>query len=278
MTQMPHTVSTGQRDRLLPLAGGRNFRDLGGYRTEDGRQVRWGKLYRSGVLAYLTEDDHQQLAAHGIRVICDLRTAHERQREPSRWRGTSATQLSWDYDSRMTSLRHHLPQDFDPATGLTPEMMRQTMLRLYSNLPALLRAQFAALFQQLDQGGTPLLFHCSAGKDRTGIAAALILSLLGVPRETIVADYVMTNDCVDLEALLSRHKVSSIGVGDDNRSLFPQLNRAARKPLIAADPDYLETALRRITDMHGSVEAYLYRELGLSAVAAARIRASLLES
>lgn len=264
--------------RLLPLAGGRNFRDLGGYRAADGRRVRWGRLFRSGVLAYLTDDDHRCLAAQDIRVVCDLRTGPERRREPSHWRNPIALQLAWDYDSRFTSLRQHLPEGFDAHSDLTPHVMRQTMLRLYSQLPFVLREQFAALFQQLDQDNTPLLFHCSAGKDRTGIAAALILSLLDVPREAIVADYELTNHCVDLEEHLLRHKGSSIGVGDGNMTLFPQLNRETRRPLIAADPDYLLGVFQRIESEHGSVQAYLYRELGVSAKSAARIRASLLEN
>jgi protein-tyrosine phosphatase len=259
--------------RLLPLEGGRNFRDLGGYLTADGRRVRWGGLYRSGVLSYLTGADHQYLADKGIRVICDLRTQHERQREPSQWPDANAVLLAWDYDPRHTSLRHYL----DAEADITPAAMRHCMLKLYRHLPGLLRPQFAALLAQLAADRTPVLFHCSAGKDRTGIAAALILSLLGVPRDTIVADYALTNECVDLEEQLQRRRGSSLGVGD-NVALFPRLDRATRRPLIDASPDYLLAALEQIEQDRGSVDTYLREDLGVSADAAATIRTSLLEA
>ncbi len=258
--------------RLLPLEGGRNFRDLGGYVTADGRRVRGGRLYRSGVLTYLTAADHRLLADKGIRVICDLRTQHERQREPSQWPDASAVQLVWDYDPRHTSLRNYLDADAE----LTAEAMRDCMLKLYRHLPTLLRPQFAALFAQLAADKTPALFHCSAGKDRTGIAAALILSLLGAPRATIVADYALTNDCIDLEEHLQRRHGSSLGVGD-NLALFPHLDRATRRPLIDASPDYLLAALGQIEEDLGSVDNYLREDLGVSADVANRIRANLLE-
>jgi protein-tyrosine phosphatase len=259
--------------RLLPLEGGRNFRDLGGYLTAGGHWVRRGRLYRSGVLTYLTAADHRLLADRGIRVICDLRTQRERQREPSQWPDANAVLLAWDYDPRHTSLRHYL----DTETDITPEAMRRCMLKLYRHLPGLLRPQYAALFAQLAADRTPVLFHCSAGKDRTGIAAALILSLLGVPREAIVADYALTNECVDLEEQLQRRRDSSLGVGD-NVALFPRLDRATRRPLIDASPDYLLAALEQIERDRGSVDTYLREDLGVSADTAATIRASLLEA
>lgn len=258
--------------RLLPLQGGRNFRDLGGYQAADGRRVRWGGLYRSGVLSYLTAADHRFLADKGIRVICDLRTQRERQREPSRWPDPCVAQLAWDYDPRYTSLRNYLDADAD----FTTETMRGCMLRLYRHLPALLRPQFAALFSHLAAARTPVLFHCSAGKDRTGVAAALILSLLGVPRATILADYALTNDCVDLEHELQRHRGSSVGVGD-NHALFPRLDHAARRPLLDASPDYLLAALGQIEQDRGSVDDYLREDLGVTADAADAIRSRLLE-
>lgn len=258
--------------RVLPLAGGRNFRDLGGYETNDGRRVRWGQLFRSGVLSYLTAEDHRHLARFGIRLVCDLRTQHERQREPSRWPDSSAGQLAWDYDPRHTSLRHYIAGE----SQLSAETMRRCMLTMYQNLPRLLLPQFAALFANLAAGGVPAVFHCSAGKDRTGIAAALVLNLLGVPRATIVADYTLTNECVDLEEHLQRHRGSSLGVGD-NLALFPTLDRATRRPLIDAAPDYIDAALRSIEAEHGSVAVFIRDALGVAPALAVTIRARLLE-
>jgi protein-tyrosine phosphatase len=181
-------------------------------------------------------------------------------------------QLTWDYDPRHTSLSNYLDADAE----LTAEALRACMLRLYRHLPTLLRPQFAALLAQIAGDRTPVLFHCSAGKDRTGIAAALILSLLGVSRATIVADYALTNECIDLEEHLQRRHGSSLGVGD-SLALFPQLDRATRRPLIDASPDYLLAALGQIEADRGSVDNYLREDLGVSADVANSIQANLLE-
>ena len=95
-------------ERLVPLEGGRNFRDLGGYQTGDGRRVRWRALFRSGVLSYLTAQDWRHLSELGVRTVCDLRAPHERAREPVRPRPVDVHWDEWDYDPRDVSLRSHL--------------------------------------------------------------------------------------------------------------------------------------------------------------------------
>src|SRR5512145_712402 len=94
-----------QVNRLLPLEGGRNFRDLGGYATRDGRRVRWGRVYRSGVMSYLTDADRTRLDALGLRTLCDFRAPGERKREPTNWWSPDVQLLHWDYDFRNVSLR-----------------------------------------------------------------------------------------------------------------------------------------------------------------------------
>src|SRR5277367_3290667 len=91
--------------RMIPLQGGRNFRDLGGYTTTDGRRIRWGRVFRSGVMSYLTERDHDRLRPLGIRTVCDFRSPREREREPIRWGSDPVNVLHWDYDPREVSLR-----------------------------------------------------------------------------------------------------------------------------------------------------------------------------
>ncbi len=261
------------RARLVPLEGGRNFRDLGGYETAAGARVRWGRLYRSGVLSYLSDTDHAQLATLDIRVICDLRTARERAREPTDWRQPQTEQLSWDYDPSHTSLRTYLAQ----ATDYDAETTRQSMLQLYRRLPSLFTQQYRELFARLARAETPVVFHCSAGKDRTGLAAALILTSLGVPRSTVVEDYVLTDQLVDLEHALFRHPRGSIGVGDEFSALS-SVDPAARAPLLRAMPEYLEAAFGQIAQDHGSVEGFLHAELGVTPGVTASLRQHLLES
>ena len=260
-------------ERVLPLVGGRNFRDLGGYATQDGRRLRWGRVYRSGVLTYLTESDREVIRQRDIRVVCDLRTKSERQREPTQWPIAAATQLNWDYDPRHTSLRGYLT----PTTELSPDVVRGSMVSLYQNLPRLFRTPYAALFAELATGTAPMVFHCSAGKDRTGVAAALLLTSLGVPHDIILADYELTNKVVDLEAELFQHPTSSIGIGEEYSHLT-RLDAATRAPLLRAMPEYLQAAFEQIVSEHGSVQDYLRIQLGLTAEAQQRMQAQLLES
>jgi protein-tyrosine phosphatase len=259
--------------RVVPLAGGRKFRDLGGYETLDGRRLRWGRVYRSGVLTYLTDRDAATIQRLGIRVVCDLRTRRERDREPTRWPIDDSTHLNWDYDPRHTSLRGYLTT----TEPLSPDVVRNSMLNLYRNLPRLFAVPYADLFRQLGAGGTPLVFHCSAGKDRTGLAAALILHSLGVPRETILADYELTNSVVDLETELFQHPRSSIGIGEDYSHLT-RTDAATRAPLLHALPEYLDAALAQVEQDHGSLDAYLHSQLGVTAEVRQRLQQQLLEA
>jgi protein-tyrosine phosphatase len=259
-------------ERLLSLQGGRNFRDLGGYATRDGRSVRWRTLYRSGVLSYLTDADQAHLTGLGIRVVCDLRTADERKREPNRWQPQGMRSLHWDYDSSEISLRSFLA-----VHGIgSPRDTTGAMIALYRRFPERFEQQFAALFAELAAGEIPLVFNCSAGKDRTGLAAALILASLGVGNDDIVADYALTNTAVDLEHELFRHRRGSIGVGNEHAHLAG-ISREVRAPLLTADPQYLHAAFDQIRADHGSIESYLHSRLAVTPSQLARIRERLLE-
>ena len=248
-------------NRLVPLEGGRNFRDLGGYATGDGRRVRWGRAYRSGVMSYLTDADRVRLDGLGLRTVCDFRAPGERKREPTNWQSPGTQVLHWDYDFRSVSLRAVLA-DVDVAE-LSPEIAHRCMTELYRRLPTLFAAPYAGLFRKLADGESPLVFHCAAGKDRTGIAAALILISLGVPRDTVVGDYVLTDSVVDLEASLFAHPRTSIGVGDEHAHLT-RVGREARAPLLQARPEYLQAAIEQIEGDCGSIEQYLRERLGVT--------------
>ena len=264
-----------QVNRLLPLEGGRNFRDLGGYATRDGRRVRWGRAYRSGVMSYLTDADRIRLDRLGLRTVCDFRAPGERKREPTNWQSPGVRVLHWDYDFRSVSLRAVLA-DID-VRELSPEIAQQCMAELYRRLPTLFARPYADLFRKLAEGESPLVFHCAAGKDRTGIAAALILIGLGVPRDTVVDDYVLTDSVVDLEASLFEHPRTSIGVGDEHSHLR-RVGREARAPLLQARPEYLQAAIEQIEGDYGSVEGYLRERLGVTEEMIRGIQDHLLEA
>jgi hypothetical protein len=171
------------RERLLPLVGACNFRDLGGYPTVDGRQTRWGQLFRSDTLHELTETDLEVLRGVGLASIIDLRTATEVGRtgrgplggEPIAYLHASVLQ-----EEGGESVAAPAPSDDDPAE------------RYLWYLEVGRQAFTEALGMVADPSNHPLVFHCAAGKDRTGVLAALILDIVGVERSVIVDDYAIT--------------------------------------------------------------------------------------
>ena len=244
-------------ERRLPLMGADNFRDLGGYRTADGRTVRWGRVYRSSELAGLTAADMAYLSEIGIEVIADLRSERERAQNP---------------DPVIEPLNPHelvLPVQ---QRGVEPNRVQQmiqtgtisafyssdVMLTAYRSFVTDYGPQWALLLQQLqDPGSTPLVFHCTAGKDRTGFAAAVFLLALGVPEETVLQDYLATNwyrrDFTNM--VLRFAPVYSLFRTEPEDVL----------PLLAARRDYLEASIDLMKERYGSIDAYLEESLGLTA-------------
>jgi protein-tyrosine phosphatase len=253
--------------RVIPLLGGRNFRDLGGYTTDEGLRVRWGRVYRSGVLSYLTEGDHRYLRKLGIRVLCDLRTRRERDREPVQWHGQGRIRKHWDYDPNQVSIEEDIY-----CTGFSAESARQAMVKLYAQLPNRLVHQYRWLFSTLAAGKLPLVFSCSAGKDRTGVAAALLLRCLGVPSSQVVADFVLTDRVVDLERIY--FSAARPALREEGRSSPP---RSVREALLAASPEYLDAAIDQIERDYGSVRGYVRRGLKITETQVTQIRSLLLE-
>jgi protein-tyrosine phosphatase len=253
---------TDLEGRFIALDRGHNFRDLGGYRTGDGRQVRRGVLFRSGTMANLTEADVARLAQLGITCICDLRTNSERAAHPTSWHDPARVRvLTRDYDHSAGSLAS--------LTRGDGAAVRKRMTSLYRRLHEEQREALAVLFENLLAGALPLLFNCAAGKDRTGVAAALILTALGVPRESVVADYVLSDHFAEpLFALLC---------SNPRYGLNAETPAETWLPMTRALPEYIETMLDTLAETHGSVEAYLDRELGVDDAKVARLRGLLLE-
>lgn len=257
-------MTTDARDvpplpRVVVLEGCSNLRDLGGYRTADGRTVRFGRVFRSASLAALTERDLAAFAATGIRTVCDLRGEHETTRAPSRLpEGAAAPEVvRLPIEPRVgASLRDLLARE--EATGEDVHDLLRTAYAAYAtdHLP-----RYRALFDLvLREERLPLLFHCSAGKDRTGFGAALVLTALGVPRETVIADYLATNRIWKRE-----------------RALPPDTPDDIREALLGAHRPLIESALGRAAADHGGLDALLENGLGLDPARLGRLRESLLE-
>lgn len=262
--------------RVLPLEGGRNFRDLGGYQTEDGKTVKWGEVYRSGVMAGLTSADYDYLSSIGIKVVCDLRTAQERAAEPTSWQQFGAQEYLSFPDPEGAEQSSFMTVFRDP--DVTPEKVSEAMAAGYAQIAHEQVPAYREMFDRLAAGDLPLAFNCSAGKDRTGIGAALILTALGVPRDTVVQDYALSEKVVDYMADYQKAAAGSDAAAEDNPYAFlasvpPEL----LAPLMRSDPRYIEAALSGLEQQYGSIDVFLRDEVEVSDEELASIRGRLLE-
>ena len=176
--------------RLIALEGAVNVRDLGGYRTEDGRTVRWRRLFRGSRLSHLTETDLATLKSLDIRMVCDLRGVAEREQAPGVADGVVAAVLTMPIEPTLKGSIDAIVAEWH-GNGAAPEEVMAAIYRAFALDHA--RTYRQLLLRLLEEDNVPLLFHCTAGKDRTGFGAALILRLLGVSRRVIARDYLLTN-------------------------------------------------------------------------------------
>jgi protein-tyrosine phosphatase len=254
-------------ERLLPLQGGSNFRDLGGYRTDDGRQVRWGRLYRSAVMSGLTAADMDYLSSLGIELVCDLRSRQERASQPNPFLQTQSPQVvATDYDMLpLTALQN----------ATTSEEAISAFADVYVQFTQALAPQYTDLFARLVRRQTPLAFNCSAGKDRTGMAAALILSVLGVPRQTVIEDYALTQVYVPASSLLKQMASSagSPGLSPEQAKAMAQIPHEVLMVMMGSDPAIMRQALESIDQKYGGPIELAKSSYGLSDAKISSLRA-----
>ncbi|TCZ66817.1 tyrosine-protein phosphatase [Roseicella aquatilis] len=243
------TTATMHLPHAVPLEGASNLRDLGGWPVADGRRVRRGLIYRSATLANLTPEDQGRVAALNIRTVCDLRGVRESELRPSRL-PPSAERVHLPIEPTVgASLRDLLLRE--EATGEdVVSLLRRAYLDYLGRFIGVYRQVFALL---LEPGRQALLFHCSAGKDRTGVGAALVLTALGATRETVLADYRAT------DRLWRR-----------DHSLPEGTPKPLAEALLSTHAELLEETLDRAIAAHGGVPGLLEQGLGLDA---ARLRA-----
>lgn len=257
--------------RVLDLEGGVNFRDLGGYMTDDGRITKWETVYRSGSPAGLTDADFAELKRREIRTFCDFRANDEREAEPNRFAEANSDIEYWtrNYSSQSAS------GDLSAILGgkdASPEKTRNAMIAMYRELPESNADSYRQMFRFLADGATPLTFNCTAGKDRAGTGAALLLTMLGVPRETVVADYAMSDDIVDYRA-----QMQETAAKNHAYAALARMPWELVEPLVASDPDYIESALTALEEKYGSVDAFIEKELGVTPDMKKEIRSNLTE-
>lgn len=249
--------------RHIPLEGASNFRDFGGYPTDDGRQVKWRTLYRSDRLSGLTPADYETLAEHGIRLVCDLRRHLELDRAPTRWLGEPTPEL-WHAplfdDSVKPSILQVMSLDGDARKD--PARVRELMIDIYRRMvtaPETLQ-RLREIFARLAAAENyPVLIHCSGGKDRTGVTCALLLSLLGVSRDDVMADYLLTQQYYQGLADLRLGGTQVIDKG-----MFDGWAPEALVPIYSVEEAYLDTALEIVDRDFGTVSAFLEQKVGVA--------------
>ena len=242
--------------RKLPFTGAHNFRDLGGYKTEDGRTVKWGKIYRSDNLHSLTDEDLKYMKRLNIKSVVDFRSVEERENEPDR--------LNPD----MTQV--FLPIKFQPK-----EMDDDTIKNLMKDLTFgdldssnLLRDFNIAIVEEfteeyknffryiIENNADPFVFHCTAGKDRAGFASAMILTILGVPREKVIEDYLLTNTYV-------KDHVDDKMLEIELKTFFRADTDNLRK-ISLVEERYLQAAFDTIDSEWGGIDRYISEALSLN--------------
>jgi protein-tyrosine phosphatase len=240
-------------ERLIALEGAVNFRDLGGYVTEDGLRTRWRVLFRADGLSELTETDLEVMRELGIRTVVDLRSGQE------------VEQSRFNVEAHPVTFHHYpfikaLPnaEDFTRAPGFLgtqyTEMLDDATPQIIGALAALAAPD-----------ARPAVFHCTAGKDRTGLLSALVLSLLGVPEETVIADYALSGSA------MTRLRAKLIEKYPDGKSLI-----ADSDVLFSADPSNMVALFAHLRNRYGTVAEYAARA-GVPEDVVQRLRQSLLE-
>ena len=257
-------------DRVLVLEGVHNFRDCGGYAVSGGGRLQRGVLWRSGQHHGATDPDLREIAGLGLGSVFDLRTSKERETHPCRRPQDFAAQVFHCEDPVRTHAPHIAAAEM--ARWRTAGAMRESLVRNYGGIcfrPEL-QTMMRRYLSHLAEGQGPSLIHCMAGKDRTGIAVAMLHLSVGVHKDDVLEDYLLTNTAGDSEARIAAGANAML-------ALTGLLAEDVVRVLMGVEAEYLETAFAAVDERHGSIDAYLDEALGMSAAAREKLRAVLVE-
>lgn len=253
-----------ENGHVLAIEGVSNFRDLGGYKTVDGHTTRPGLVFRSSEMSHVTPQGFAQLKSLGLRTNVDLRSTDERTKQP----------IAWPADMGVKVHQVDYPMDMAPFMALfskgnvTAEDTRGLMTGFYKDLPFTFAPQYGNLVRQIIDDKAPVVFNCSAGKDRTGFGAAVILTLVGVPRETVTKDYLLSNTYY--------RPVVRPGEDDAASAMYKRLSPEVVQALMGVDARYLESAFAAIDAREGGWQGYVEKDLRLTPADIAKLKAKLL--
>jgi protein-tyrosine phosphatase len=251
-------------ERRIPLEGAVNFRDIGGYKTIDGREVKWGKVFRSDGLARLTQLDHQTMMQMGIERVFDFRTKAEVAEAPDKLPEDGSivhvnlpvTHGKFDFVDAMARLKE------GDSSWLTPDFMVNGYIR---NIEDYAGVWGEVINYIADPKDPAILFHCTGGKDRTGTCAALILLMLGVDEETVVKDHQLSNSYISGMLSGINKLIASYGVDPDKLV-----------PYLTAPLDCIHALIEHICNHYGSASDYLPKKAGVKKETQALLKEKLL--
>ena len=275
----PQRPSTEEetRARHVPLEGQPNFRDLGGYRTTDGRTVKWGQVYRSGELGQLTDEDVAALEALELRTVVNFLLPEEiDQQGPDRLPAGTRDVAAAIISDRAATLTRQVQESIKTADfeAIPPELNPEFHRMLLEDG----KEQYAALLRELaDPANRPLAFHCSHGIHRTGTATAILLSALGVPWETIQKDYLLSNEFRREEIGRQLEKVRRVAA-DRQGVPLEDIDMTNVEAFYVLDGSYIDGTLEQAIEEYGSMEAYVRDGLGLTDEEIERLRGQMLDS
>jgi protein-tyrosine phosphatase len=262
------------RPRILSLPGVKNFRDMGGYKGADGRTLAWDRLYRSGHLSDFSGKADAHPWPFAVATVIDFRSDAEKKRNPVRFAegwvpDYHANPIGGNAAAWVQELYERLSTSPFPAQEL-----RDQFILAFETIPVANADGLKRFFEVLAASpeGRPVLFHCTAGKDRTGIAGALLMKVLGVRDDDIMADFLMTNDAVDLTAssTLIAEKMSKRA----GRTIRP----GDVLPLVGVEAAFLQAAYASIEREFGSLDQYLVKGLGIDTARQDKLRRLFLEA
>jgi protein tyrosine/serine phosphatase len=262
--QAPNSARIGP---FFVTQGIHNLRDYGGYAVPGEGRVRSGVLFRSGQHMEASDDDLALVDALDIRTVIDLRGTSEREGFPCRRHAKFGAQVI-AYDGETSNSPPH--EGGGGQVVMTPEKARERMLAVYTRMPVnpAMIWVFQQYFKALDENDGGSLVHCFAGKDRTGIAASLLLHVLGVHHDDIVAEFLLTNDA-PTRHILERQSLPRMEA--HYGAILPE----AMHNLMGVLPEYIETYIAKVTEDHGSLDSYLASQLGVDEARKERLRARL---
>jgi protein-tyrosine phosphatase len=262
-------------DRVLPLEGVHNFRDYGGYPVAGGGRLKRGTLWRSGQHFGATDTDLAEIAALGLASVHDLRTDDERSLHPCR-RPESFAAAVFHPPVPSSQLAPHVAAATSRRAATTRQRTAEdtrTALRAnygkIASRPELIAA-IRVYLADLAEARGPSLVNCMAGKDRTGVTVAMLHLAVGVHRDDILEDYLLTNTAGDPEARIAAGSATVAAMGNT-------MDEASIRVIMGVEAEYLENMFEMVDERYGSADAYLAGELGADAALRAKLRAVLVE-